>query len=373
MKVKNLIISCVHHQHLYITTRLQDYSCVMYRTNDLVEWDKIPTPRDANVCDGLASHAQSDCLFGLWTTTNQADQGRLILHRFDGKVWQRMPNARTPQKRWEPAVFCLKNSLILAGGHDGRNSMKTVQEFSFTGQKWLSDSKWPFLPKAVATMCPVLTSSAVHLIGGSTLCEGVLSENHSVLTMSVDRHKPAGEWLTDVLPDTPVLAGAQNALECPTICDDGEKGQRLSKVSLFDVEEKQWLSLPPLLQPRSNVTVQYFQNSLIAFGGNTGSEWSSSTEFLPDFAPSTWLEWTCYAHTDFPAFQLLINFVLLFDFEFSNRNFRFASLNVCLLFVRWPGWASMCVLGVELNSSLWKGKIIGLDKFRGSKFELDCR
>ena len=147
--------------------------------------------------------------------------------------------------------------------------MNSVQEYSFTDQKWLSDSKWPFLPKAVGGMCPVLTSSAVHLIGGVTVCDGVRSDNHSVLTMSVDRHKPAGEWLTDVLPDTPAVAGAQNVLECPVICGGGEKGQYLSRVSLFDVEEKQWLSLPPLLQPRSRVSVEYFQNSLIAFGGST--------------------------------------------------------------------------------------------------------
>ena len=287
MKMKTRIIPCVHHQHLYVTTTLHDNSCVMYRTNDLVRWDKIPTPRDAYICHGLVSHAQSDCLYGLWHTTAQADQRHLILHRFNGRVWERMPNARTPQKQWRPAVFCLGNSLILAGGHDGRNSINSVQEYSFTDQKWLSDSRWPFLPKAVACMCPVLTSCAVHLIGGSTLCEEVLSENHSVLTMSVDRHKPAGEWLTDVLPDTPARAGAQNVLECPVICG-GEKGQCLSRVSLFDVEEKQWLSLPPLLQPRSSVTVQYFQNSLIAFGGYTGSgEWSSSPEFLPDITPST--------------------------------------------------------------------------------------
>ena len=253
-----------------------------------MRWDKVPTPHDAELCDGLVSHAQSDCLYGLWTTTAQADQAHLILHRFNGKVWERMPNARTPQKQWEPAVFGLGNSLILAGGWDGRNSMKTVREYSFTDQKWLSDTPWPFLPKAVAGMCPVLTSSAVHLIGGSTLCEGVQSDNHSLLTMSVDRHKPAGEWLADVLPDTPALAGAKNVLECPVICGGREDGQRLDQVSLFDVEEKQWLFLPPLLEPRSRVTVQYFQNSLIAFGGYTGaSTWSSSAEFLPDIAPST--------------------------------------------------------------------------------------
>ena len=288
MKVKSRIISCVHHQHLYITATLHDSSCVMYRTNDLVRWDKIPTPHDAKFCHSLASHAQSDCLYGLWDTTTQADQHHLILHRFNGKVWERMPNARSPQKQWAPAVFCLGNSLILAGGWDGRNSMKTVQEYSFTDQKWLSDTPWPFLPKAVSVTRPVLTSSAVHLIGGATACEGVKSENHSVLTMSVDTHKPVGEWLTDVLPDTPARAGAQNVLECPAVCGGLEKGQRLSRVSLFDVEEKQWLSFPPLLQPRSSVTVEYFQNSLIAFGGYTGSdEWSSSTEFLPDIAPST--------------------------------------------------------------------------------------
>ena len=72
-------------------------------------------------------------------------------------------------------------------------------------------------------MCPVLTSSAVHLIGGSTACEGVPSDNHSVLTMSVDRHKPAGEWLADVLPDTPARTGAQNVLECPVTCGGREK------------------------------------------------------------------------------------------------------------------------------------------------------
>ena len=287
MKVKFRIRSCVHHQHLYITATLQDDSYVAYRTNDLVRWDKIPTQHDAKLCDGLVSHAQSDCLYGLWTTTTPADQGHLILHRFNGKVWERMPNARTPQNLWGPAVFCLGNSLILAGGYDGWNSKKTVQEYSFTDQKWLSDSQWPFLPKAVSTICPVLTSSAVHLIGGGTVCERVQSDNHSVLTMSVDRHKPAGEWLTDVLPDTPARVGAQNVLECPVVCGGREKGQHLSRVSLFDVEEKQWLSLPPLLQPRSSVTVQYFQNSLIAFGSYTGSAWSSSTEFLPDFAPST--------------------------------------------------------------------------------------
>ena len=293
MKVAGEIMSSVHHQYLYISATLQDNSCVVYRTNDLVRWEKIPTPQDVRSCHSLklASRAQSNCLYGLWTTTAPADQHHLILHRLNDKVWERMPNARTPQKQWQPAGFCLGNSLMLAGGHGGgRNSINVVQEYSFTDQKWLSDSQWPVLQKDADAVSPVVTKNAVHLIGGAILCEGHWSENHSVLTVPAQRQKPAGEWLTDVFPDTPALVGAQNVLECPVVCGGMEQGQYLSRVSLFDVEERQWLSLPQLLQPRSYIAVEYFQNSLTTFGGHTGRVWSSSAEFLANFVASTWLE-----------------------------------------------------------------------------------
>ena len=44
--------------------------------------------------------------------------------------------------------------------------MKKVHEYCFADQKWLSDSQWSFLLKEVNDMSPVVTNSAVHLIGG---------------------------------------------------------------------------------------------------------------------------------------------------------------------------------------------------------------
>ena len=94
----------------------------MCGTNNLVKWDNIPTPHDTLFCNSLASHAQSHCLYGLWTTTTPADHNHLVVHDFNGKIRERKPNARTPHKQWQPADFCLGNSLILAGGHDGRKA-----------------------------------------------------------------------------------------------------------------------------------------------------------------------------------------------------------------------------------------------------------
>ena len=165
--------------------------------------------------------------------------------------------------------------------------MKTVHGYSFTDQKWLAESQWPFLPKAGNSMSSLVTGNAVHLIGGCSMIEGVTHENFSALTMPLDRLRPVGEWQSGVFPDTPAGVGAINVSDCFVVCGGGQRGTVVRSVSFLDFEKGELLSLPNLSQPRVYPSVVHFQNSLIVFGGKNKSGFWSTTELLPAILPTT--------------------------------------------------------------------------------------
>ena len=77
-----------------------------------------------------------------------------------------------PTKHWDPAVVCSENSLVVAGGNRGDDTLVAVEVMDTSSRQWFTASSLPHNFYDVST---TICGDNMYLMGGYGVSEGSLS------------------------------------------------------------------------------------------------------------------------------------------------------------------------------------------------------
>ena len=255
----------------------------MHSSVDLVTWESVSVPSDANVCTALVSSGER--LYAAWTTLAPGDSGRPVLHMLDGDSWKRLRNGVCPRKQLDPAAFNSDGSLVFVGGWDGVSSFDIVLEYSLKRQEWSEKTPWPTLPQPVHGLTAVQRGDEVHLAGGGSRTTQS-TPNSTIFTLIRRSSRPIREWVTTAVQPSPSSAcAACGALGHLVVAGGFHSGKVQKRVFVFDRESNAWLTLPHLALARYYCAMEFFRNSLIVFGGRTSEGLTGRAEILRNILP----------------------------------------------------------------------------------------
>lgn len=181
------------------------------------------------------------------------------------------------------SMFSFNDSLIFPGSQNGQATFQDVLEFDTKQHRWL-DQSWPFLPMGAAGLYPVVTGSAVHLMGGRLKWDGRVEPTREVVSINIADSGPSGIWHTTAVRELPFSASAAFFLLGHLIVFGGfisSNKPSIKECFAYNSVCKKWMAFPPLQQARCMPAVAVFNGHIIVAGGKEMGEWLSKIEALP--------------------------------------------------------------------------------------------
>lgn len=181
------------------------------------------------------------------------------------QAWSLGPDSG--QRRFAHAAVELEGKLVLLGGHDGSQCLKSVQRFDPATERW---EQLPPLREPRANLTAAVVGGKIFAVGGNY--------GSSVLS-SVEVFDPAdgGAWS----PGPSLRRGRHCHAAAQVAGRLYVLGGNRSEAEIFEESAGSWVEGPTLKHPRTYAAAAVWDGTLYVLGGDTDSESQRSVEVLP--------------------------------------------------------------------------------------------